>query len=153
MIFLRNRLFLYLEKSLVTMDMQSSLFISLRVWGTQTPSLFAFSIFFKWQKIVDWDVFRSSANFQVLFSCISLIFLKHFDQDLMSILVWVHLSLTYLWNILWKHVLDLVVSNVTLVIYAKNFLSFFCCVFVVAKLPQLYVSNISFQFLHFRGVR
>ena len=50
MIFLRNKSFLCLERRLVTIDMQSSLFFSLGVWGTQTPSLLTFLILIKVRK-------------------------------------------------------------------------------------------------------
>ena len=56
-IFLRNGSFLCLERRLVTMDMQSFLFL-LSVWGSQMLSLFMFPIFFNWRHIVDWDVLR-----------------------------------------------------------------------------------------------
>ena len=50
------------ESRLAAMNKQSSLFFSLRVWGSQTTSLLTFLIFFQWQQMVDWDVLRSSPN-------------------------------------------------------------------------------------------
>ena len=47
-------LIIFLEKRLVAMDMQSTLFFSLRVWGRQIPSLLIFPIFFKCWQIVNW---------------------------------------------------------------------------------------------------
>ena len=46
------------------MEMRSSLFFSLRVWGTQTSRLLTFPIFFKWREIVDWNVSRQRGNFR-----------------------------------------------------------------------------------------
>ena len=45
------------------MDMQFSLFFSLKVCGSQTSGLFAFPILFQ---SVDWNVLRPSANSRVL---------------------------------------------------------------------------------------
>ena len=103
MIFLRNVSFFLHRKLLVFMDMQSSLFFSLRVWETKIPSLLTFPIILKWQQIVDWDTMRWSAYprvwlfFFLLFSkdCIPPILLKHLDRDLMRFLVWVHLLMMY----------------------------------------------------------
>ena len=85
--------------------------------------------------------------------CIPPILLKHLDWSLMSILVWVSLSECIARMKLWKPVLDLAVSNDTLVINTKNFPSYFCSIFVICKIPQHYMLNMNFQFLRFRGIR
>ena len=54
MIFLRNVSLFCFERRLVAVDMRSSSLFSLRVWGSQMPSLLTFPIFFKWQQIVNW---------------------------------------------------------------------------------------------------
>ena len=51
MIFLSHRSFICLERWLVAMDMQSSLFFLLRVWGSQIPSLLTFPIFFSFEAV------------------------------------------------------------------------------------------------------
>ena len=81
---LEKKSFLYHERKLVAMDIQSFLFFSLRVWGTQILRLLTFPFFFKWWQTVDWDVLRSSANSQLLLS-----------RGLMRVQVWVHLLMTY----------------------------------------------------------
>ena len=48
MIVLRNGLVFSFERRLVAMDMQSSLYFSIKIWGSQTPSLLTFLIFLKW---------------------------------------------------------------------------------------------------------
>ena len=65
MIFLGNGSFLCHERRLVVMDWRFSLFFSLRVWGTQTPSFLNFPIVFKWRQIVSWNVLKSSAYSRV----------------------------------------------------------------------------------------
>ena len=55
-----------------------------------------FSCFFQSQQIVDWNVLRSSANSQVLsYGLHSIILLKYLHQGMMSVLVSVHISMTY----------------------------------------------------------
>ena len=152
-IFLRNGSFLCIERRLVTVDMQSS-----------------FPIFFKWWQIVDWDLLRSSANslystvpadwakngsYSVQNDCIPLILLNHLDWGLMSVLVWVNLLMAYRQNETCKPILNLAVNNDTVATnnFTTNILGCFYSVFVIFKLAQHYVSNMYFQFLHFRGMR
>ena len=61
----------FLEKLVISLPWKKTCrygyaIILLRLWGIQMPSLLTFSIFFKLQQIMDLDVLRSSANFQVL---------------------------------------------------------------------------------------
>ena len=114
------------ERRTFTIDMWSSLFVSLKVWRTQTPSLLDFSFFFKRQQIVNWDFLRSRFNLGVpLPGCILPFFLNYLDRNLVSVPLFVHLSMTYCyWDTL-KSSFQWLVSKDTLVINAKNFLSWF----------------------------
>ena len=131
------------------MDMRFSLLFLLRVWGTQTPSLPTFIIFFKWWQVVDWNVLILK-YFRV--DCTQPILLKLLDRVPMSVLVWVHLSMRYRQTKFWKPVSDLAVSNDSLALNSRNFFCCFCVVFVIIKLSH-YMPDRHFQFLHFRGMR
>ena len=65
----------------------------------------------------------------------------------MSVQICVHRLTTYRQN--WT---SLKLEGQTLAINTRNFLSRICSVFVYLKLPQYYISNMHFQFLHFGGV-
>ena len=51
---------------------------------------------------------------------------------------------------LWKPVSELAVCNDILFINTTSFLNWFSCIFVILKLPQLYMLNKCFKFIHFR---
>ena len=68
--------------------------------------------------------------------CIPTILWKHLDQLLRTILIQVHLSMTYDQKKLWKPVSDLVVRN--------DFLNCFYSIFVILRLSQCYLSNMHF---------
>ena len=128
MIFLRNESFLCLERRHVKMNMQSSLFFSLREWGTPMPSLLTFAIFF--QMVADCGLLRSRANSWVLLHRLhSTNSFKYLEQGLMSVLVWVHLSMTYYQDKTLKTSFRL--GNDFLAINTINFLSFFYNIFVI----------------------
>ena len=76
---LENRKIYLPRKRLVAMDMQSFLFFSPRVWGSQTPSLFTFPTFFRWWNGMCWC---QVLILEYFFSPI----LKHLDRGLMSVL-------------------------------------------------------------------
>ena len=88
---LRNWSFLCLERGLFAMNMRSLLF-SLRIWGTETPSLIIFFYLFQvatgcWLECVKVKYFCSNLIPKIL--------LKLFDQGLIRVPVWVHLSMRY----------------------------------------------------------
>ena len=130
MIFLWNGWFLCLERRLVTMNMQSSLFFSLRVWRTQTPSLLMFPTFFKWWQIVDWSVLKSSAKSQV-FLC-GLHYTTSFKASLSRSDKYQGSSLNDVSQErkIWKPISDLLVSNDILTINTINFSSVFVIKFL-----------------------
>ena len=141
-----------IERRFVSMDVWSSLFFLLNQLKTQTHSLLTLPIFLKWWQIIDLAVLRSSFNSYFCSDWIPPILIKHLDRGLMNVIICVHL-----WHIAatkpWKVDLDLAVSNDTLAINITIFLSCFCNVFVILKLPQHYISNMPFQIFHFRVVR
>ena len=76
-------------KRLVAMNVWFSFFFLPRVWGSQTPSLLIFPIFFKFWLIVDWNVLMSRVNSQVLLCGL------HLHWGLMSVLSGFRLSMIY----------------------------------------------------------
>ena len=118
------------------------------------PSLFTFSIFFKWQQIVDWNVLLSSANSRVLMRGLhSTNFPKvsslRSDERPGLVLSPNDVPLEQNFE---NIVSDLPVSNDTLAINTRNVLTVSIAFLLFLKLPH-YLSNMHFQFLHFSGVR
>ena len=104
--------------------------------------------FFNCWQIVDWYMLRSSTNSRVfLHGLHSNNFLKASWSGVLGFSQW-RIAKTKLW----KSVSDLAANNNTLAINTGNFLSCFWSAFVILKLPH-YISNMPFQFLHFRGAR
>ena len=121
--------------------MQSSLFFSLRIWEGQMSSLVTFPVFFNKYRL--WiEICRGHVQILEYFcgDFIPLIFLKHLDRSLISVLVWVHLSMTYqlidFWNqfstwlrICWPHILKTFVSVVLLLFLNSRNITYWICTF------------------------
>ena len=153
MIFLRNGLFLGFEKSLG--HFVFAIFLILLIKNMRdTNSLFThvfFSFFFKWRQFVDCDVLRLNPDSRVLLHWLHSTdsFKVYWSTSnnrpgLGSSLRW-WIAITKLW----KPLSNLLISNNTLAINTRKLLS--CFWYVILKLPQHYISNMYFQFLHFRG--
>ena len=144
MIFLRNGSFFCLEKDLLQWRCDLPYIFSLRVWGIQTSSLLTFHTLF--QVVVDCGLRCVQGQVLILkyfcANCISPILLKHLDQGMMSIASEFISQSSTAKKKLSKPVSDKVVRNDILAISTRYFLSCFCDVFVIPKLPQTYMLNI-----------
>ena len=143
MTFLRKRPFFSLERRFIAMDMGSTLFFLLRVWGNQIPSLLTFSIFFSRGGRLWIGICYSQVLILRYFcaNCITLNISKYVKQGLERIGLVSSLAGTKLR----KPVSDLAVINDTLTINTTIFLDCFCSIFVILKPPQHNMSNMHFQ--------
>ena len=84
-----------LKEDLLLTDMQSSFFFSLRVWGTEMSSLLTFP-FSSGSKLWIGMCWGQVLVLKYLCAeCIPPIFFKCLDWGQISVLVWVHLAMTY----------------------------------------------------------